>query len=294
MEEEKKETNKVDITYKDRMFRLIFKKKEELLSLYNAVNDTHYTDPDELEINTLENAIYMKMKNDLSFLIDSRLSLYEHQSTYNPNMPLRSLFYISDLFKKRTADKNIYGKKIIPLPLPNFVVFYNGVEKHDEREIFSLSDAYEIKLPERQEYDLELKVVSLNINPGYNEELKLHCKTLRDYMIYVEKVRKYRKKMSLEDAVDKAIEECIQEGVLVEFLKENRAEARNVSIYEYNEEEHIRMEREEAREEERVNTRREAERADKEAERAKKESDRADKAEEELKRLCELLDKQNK
>ena len=104
--------------FKSRMFAMVFSEKKELLKLYNAVANRNYEDPELLEINTLENAFYMSMKNDLSFIIDSRLSLYEHQSTYNPNMPLRFLLYLSELYPGMVAGKNIYGRTRIPLPLP--------------------------------------------------------------------------------------------------------------------------------------------------------------------------------
>lgn len=107
------ETMKPQRLYKDRVFRMVFSEKKELLSLYNAMNGTSYTNPDELVINTLENAIYMGMRNDLSFLIDSRLPLYEHQSTYNPNMPLRDLLYSANLYSKLTVDTNLYGNKLV-------------------------------------------------------------------------------------------------------------------------------------------------------------------------------------
>ena len=97
--------------YKARLFEMIFREKEELLGLYNAVNGTNYSNPDELEINTLENAIYLSMHNDVSFIIDSRLSLYEHQSTYSPNLPILYLFYFSDLYSKMTKDSNLYGSR---------------------------------------------------------------------------------------------------------------------------------------------------------------------------------------
>ena len=90
---------------------MVFSRREELLQLYNAINGTDYQNPEELEINTLQNAIYMSMHNDISFLIDSRLSLYEHQSTYSPNLPLRFLFYVSDLYSDLTKDANLYGTK---------------------------------------------------------------------------------------------------------------------------------------------------------------------------------------
>ena len=93
--------------YKDTVFRMLFSDRKNLLSLYNAINETSYTDATQLEIVTLENAIYMGMKNDLAFIINTNLFLYEHQSTYNPNMPLRDLFYISSEYQKMVDWKTV-------------------------------------------------------------------------------------------------------------------------------------------------------------------------------------------
>ena len=237
------EQKSVKRDYKSRMFTMIFRDKKELLQLYNAVGNRNYEDPELLTINTLENAIYMSMQNDLSFVIDSRLSLYEHQSTYNPNLPLRFLLYLSDLYEKMITGKNVYGTKIIQIPAPKFIVFYNGKEERPEKEVIKLSDSY---MTQGEEVSLELLVDVLNINIGHNKELLQACKTLGDYSEYVYRVREYAKEMSIEEAVDRAIDECIKEDILREFLVRNRAEARAMSIYEYNQEEHIRLEREDA------------------------------------------------
>ena len=229
--------------YKSRMFTMIFKDKKELLQLYNAVGQRNYQDPELLTINTLENAIYMSMQNDLSFIIDSRLSLYEHQASYNPNLPLRFLMYLSDLYEKMIVGKNVYGTKIIPIPSPKFIVFYNGQKERPERETIKLSDAY---ITRDEEVSLELCVDVLNINVGHNKELLMACKTLGDYAEFVHRVRVYAETMSIEDAVDRAIDECIKEDILREFFEKNRAEAKSMSIYEYDEEKHIRLEREDA------------------------------------------------
>lgn len=236
----------VNPMYKDRIFRMIFSSKRELLELYNAFNETTYTDPELLEINTLENAIYLSMRNDISFLIDSRLTMYEHQSTYNPNLPLRNLFYIADLYSNLTRDANLYGSKLIALPTPRFIVFYNGEELQPERQELKLSDAFQI--PEG-EPSLELKALMLNINKGHNVELMKRSKTLCDYAEYVSRIRSYQKSMPIADAVEKAITECIAEGILEDFLRRNRAEAKKMSIYEYNEEKVMQALREEAMEE---------------------------------------------
>ena len=136
---------KVQHKYKDTMFRMLFQEKENLLSLYNALNKTDYTNVDELEITTLENALYMNYKNDISFVFDFELMLYEHQSSINPNMPLRDLFYVSTVLRGRVKDKNLYGKVLIKIPAPRFVVFYNGTDSQPEQQILRLSDSFEKK-----------------------------------------------------------------------------------------------------------------------------------------------------
>ena len=229
--------------YKSTVFAMLFGDRKRLLGLYNAISGKNYQDPEALEINTLENAIYMGMKNDLSFLIDDRLSLYEHQSTVNPNIPLRFLFYISDLYSGMTTDENFYGRKALSIPIPCFVIFYNGSEPQPDRKILRLSDLYTVRMKETQ---LELTAVLLNINRNHNRELMEACRDLKDYAEYVDRVRKYARELPLSEAVERAISECIQEGVLKEFLEKNRAEVKKMSIYEYDQEKYIRMERQDA------------------------------------------------
>lgn len=229
-----------------RLFVMIFEDKRKLLELYNAVSGKRYEDPDLLEINTLENAIYMSLRNDLSFLIDTRLSLYEHQSTYSPNLPLRFLFYLADLLSGMTAEENLYGRRKVQIPPPRFVVFYNGEEDQPDKKILKLSELYTV---EEEEHKLELEVLMLNINQGHNLELMEASHTLWEYAEYTERVRQYTKELPIEEAVERAITECIQEGILKEFLEGNRREAKNMSIYEYDQEKHLRQEREAAWEE---------------------------------------------
>ena len=185
--------------YKDTVFRMLFSDKENLLSLYNAISRTEYEDPEELEIVTLKSAVYMGMKNDLAFIIDMNLLLYEHQSTYNPNSRLRDLFYISAEYQKLVNRKSLYSSSLQKIPAPYFIVFYNGTEKKEEYWENSLSEAYENMTGEPR---LELKVITLNINDGHNKELMEQCRTLREYAQYVAKVRKYTKEMSLGAAVE--------------------------------------------------------------------------------------------
>ena len=233
----------VNRIYKDRLYKMIFNNKSELLKLYNAINGTHYNDPAMLTITTLDNAIYMTMENDLSFIIDMRLALYEQQSTVNPNLPLRFLMYITDIYSAYTKDMNIYGSKKVQIPLPSFVIFYNGVKSQPDRTEFLLSELFH---PTTDQPALELKAVMLNINKGHNQELMNACHTLRDYSEYVARIRTYSAEMPLTDAVEKAITECIHENILRDFLLENRVEAKAMSIYEYDEEKTLRMFREES------------------------------------------------
>ena len=232
----------VNRIYKDRLYKMIFNDKSELLKLYNAINGTHYDDPAMLTITTLDNAIYMTMENDLSFIIDMRLALYEQQSTVNPNLPLRFLMYIADIYSAYVKDMNIYSSKKLQIPLPSFVIFYNGVQSQPDRAEFLLSELFH---PTSNEPALELKTVMLNINKGHNQELMNACHTLRDYSEYVARIRTYSGKMPLADAVEKTITECIQENILQDFLLKNRAEAKAMSIYEYDEEKTMRMFRKE-------------------------------------------------
>ncbi len=232
----------VNRIYKDRLYKMIFNDKSELLKLYNAINGTHYDDPAMLTITTLDNAIYMTMENDLSFIIDMRLALYEQQSTVNPNLPLRFLMYITDIYSAYTKDMNIYGSKKVQIPLPSFVIFYNGVKSQPDRTEFLLSELFH---PTTDQPALELKAVMLNINKGHNQELMNACHTLRDYSEYVARIRTYSAEMPLTDAVEKAITECIHENILRDFLLKNRTEAKAMSIYEYDEEKTLRMFREE-------------------------------------------------
>ena len=231
----------VNRTFKSTLFIMLFEDKKNLLELYNAITGKHYADPELLEINTLENAIYMSMKNDVSFLIDGRLSLYEHQSTKNPNLPLRFLLYISHLYSRLTVKENLYGETIVQIPAPEFLIFYNGKDKMPERQILRLSDMYSVQEGQPK---LELEATLLNISGSNNQKLKEACRTLGEYAIYTDKIRAYTETMELSEAVDRAMDECIREDVLREFLMKHRAEARAMSIFEYDQERHMQQERE--------------------------------------------------
>lgn len=231
--------------YKDTIFRLLFNDRERALSLYNGVNGTKYNDASILQYNTLENAIYMNVHNDISFVIANQIQMYEHQSTVPINMPLRDLFYIADILQKTVADKTIYGSRPLMIPNPDFVVFYNGEKTLAERMELKLSDNFIIPTDNPA---LELRVTILNINDGMNEELKEKCPALKQYMQYVNRVRKYSKEMNLKSAVTRAVDECIYEGILKDFLIKQKAEVIKMSIYEFDEEREMKLIRESERE----------------------------------------------
>ena len=177
--------------HKSSLFNLAFEKKEDKLALYNAVNDTNYMDIDDLEVDTLNNALYMGVKNDISFLIGHTMNLYEHQSTKNANMPIRGLIYLSKQLENYiTKNKlNIYTSKIQKLPTPKYIVFYNGKANEPDERIMKLSDAF-IK----DGGCIECEARLLNINYGHNRELMEKCNRLKEYSIFVATVRKYADK----------------------------------------------------------------------------------------------------
>jgi hypothetical protein len=221
--------------FKDNVFCMLYRDKRNLLELYNALNNSAYTNVDDLQVTTLNGGSYMKYKNDASFLLCMSLYMFEQQSSKNPNMPLRFLHYVSDVFRELFSNSMLHRRSMIKIPVPHFVTFYNGLGKwiEDEEEI-RLSDMYEISTDNPE---LELKVRVININKDVHILNK--CKTLRDYMTFVNKVRF---KMGVEGddvriAVTEAMDECIDEDILVDFFEQHREEVVEVSIYDYDEEE---------------------------------------------------------
>ena len=219
--------------YKDTLFRLLFQDRDRLLSLYNAVNGTSYDSPEELTVVTLENAMYMNMKNDQAFLLDFHLNLYEHQSTWNPNMPLRFLLYVAKEYQMLIRNQTIYSSALVSLPTPHFIVFYNGEEPKEAESTLKLSNAFQ-QFTDHPE--LELLVRILNINLNKNPEILDACQTLKEYAQYVNYVRRYAKDFELNEAVKLAVNECIHDNILSDFLRVNKAEVISMSIFEYDKE----------------------------------------------------------
>ncbi len=243
----------VNRKYRDSFFRFLFgSDKSRALELYNAVSGTEYTNTEEFEICTLEDVIYMKMKNDVSYLFEGELSLYEHQSSVNLNMPLRGLMYFSDLYHKLFGhDSRIYSSKLMKIPLPRYFVMYNGDADHwqEERIKLHLSDMFDKPLSEGEKGEFEWTATVMNLNQGKNEKLKERSETLYGYCRFVDLVKESCRINSLEQAVDYAVRKCIEEGVLEEILRRHESEVKRMCLTEFDEKAYLAMIREEGREE---------------------------------------------
>ena len=230
-------------THKDRLFKIIFNEKKKLLSLYNALADTEYTDENQLEVNTLEDALYISMKNDLSFILDGRMNIFEQQSSINPNMPLRGLFYISDLYKIKYSGSKLYSSKLIKIPTPQYIVLYNGTDQYPDRKDLRLSEAFEHKTDNP---DVEVIAHMININIGHNNDLMEKCRDLYEYSTFIDRIRENIKAgMDKKKAIENAIESCIRDGILSELLKKEKVKVMASVLSEFNEVDYAKMIREE-------------------------------------------------
>ena len=227
--------------HKDTVFRDLFgspERKGNALELYNALNGTDYADPDALELTTLDDVIYMNVKNDVSFLLGDEMVLWEHQSAPNPNMPLRGLLYFARLHSahvERTG-ADVYRGSVVGLPAPRYVTFYIGSEDRPEREVLLLSGAY------GGPGDVEVRCEVVNINPGFNEGVVAASPTLAGYVFFVTRVREYNlaQGMPLREAMGAAIDDCVAAGHLVDYLRERRAEVLDMSLLTEFDEERMR------------------------------------------------------
>ena len=209
--------------YKDRLFRLIFRDKENLLQLYNAINDSHYTNPEDLMITT----------------IDDIMSLYEHQSTYSPNLPLRGLFYFSAMYRNyiEPMKQQLYTESPFQIPFPVYLVFYNGMKEEPERKEIPLSNLF-IQNEKGLQPALECTATLLNINLGHNRELMEKCRILKEYAQFIYMIRsKIASELPFQEAVESAVNECISKGILSEILRKNKTEVIDVILTEYDENE---------------------------------------------------------
>jgi hypothetical protein len=228
---------KVNSKYKNSVFSALFSDPETLRELYSAIEGAP-PDPDALiTVNTLSDVLYMEQYNDISFTINNKLViLIEHQSTINPNMPLRLLLYIARVYEKIIDRKSLYREKLLVIPRPEFIVLYNGPRHYPDKMTLRLSDAFEkIDGPKgNTPPELELAVTVYNINKGHNEEILQKCEKLRSYSTFVDKIRENRKTMPLDEAMKSAIEYCIENNILSSFLLERSSEVFNMLLNEWN------------------------------------------------------------
>ena len=232
------EVNKgqVNKEYKDRLFRFIFgaeENREYLLSLCNAIADTNYTDVEDIKITTLNDVLYVKMKNDISFLLGSQMNLFEHQSSFNPNMPLRGLQYFAELYGAyiKENDIKIYTSALQQIPTPRYVVFYNGIGNQPDVVKLKLSDAFQI--PDKTG-EFEWTATMLNINYGHNKDLMDKCRSLKEYTEFVSNVRRYTQEMNLKEAIDAAISKAENWQCIGSFLSKCQSEVSAMLLTEFN------------------------------------------------------------
>ena len=225
--------------YKDRLFKFLFGNPENkawTLSLYNAINGSHHTDPDEIRITTIEDAVYMGMKNDVSFLISNIMNLMEQHASFNPNLPMRFLIYAGMLYGKYVKNEpgyHEYSSAQQKAPTPRCICFYNGTAEIEDRRILRLSDAFE----PGSKPDIEVTVTMININYGHNRELLEACNPLFEYSWFVERVRSNQTESEdLVKAIDKALAEMPDDFLIKPFILANQAEVKNMCITEYDEE----------------------------------------------------------
>ena len=233
--------------YKDSIFVDLFsedeKAKENFLSLYNALHGTNLPLSCPVENIRLENVMYMNIINDVSCLVDGKIIvLAEHQSTINENMPLRFLQYIARLYEKLQTPTDRYLRKLSKIPTPEFYVFYNGVEDYPETITLKLSDAFMTK-PDSLPLELEVKVY--NINKSKGAEVLSRCKTLDEYSLFVEEVRR-QTELDPENGFTNAVKICIEKGILKEYLQRKAREVINMLIAEYDYDTDIAVQRQES------------------------------------------------
>ena len=235
----------VAVKYKDNVFCMLYRNKKNLLELYNALNNSNYTNVDDLQVTTLNGGSYMKYKNDASFVLNMSLYMFEQQSSRNDNMPLRFLHYLSDVYREMFSNDLLHRRTMLKIPVPYFVTFYNGREKWNDDEL-TLAKMFERNV-ENPKVNLKVDVIDIN----GDAEILNKCKSLRGYMTFVEKVRHKTdvEKLDVKEAVTEAMDECINEDILVDFFEEHREEVVEVSIYDYDEEKVRKTLADEAREE---------------------------------------------
>ncbi|GBU24269.1 hypothetical protein R83H12_00897 [Fibrobacteria bacterium R8-3-H12] len=239
---------KANRNHKDSVFTRLFSEKNNLLELYNAISGKNYPESTEIKIITLSNVLFMEKINDICFVIDGKLVvLVEHQSTINENMCLRMLIYIADEYKKITNSRDLYRKKMLKIPTPEFIVLYNGKDEFPDYKEMRLSDSFEIK---SDACFLELVAKVYNINKGRNAEMASKSPVLNGYEEFIAEIKSnLSNSMDLAGAIKAAIKTCLSKNILVSFLREHGSEVLNMIYGEWNWDEALAVAKEEGVEE---------------------------------------------
>ena len=227
---EHKDSLFVDLFYQDETA------KKNLLSLYNALHDTNYEDETIIRKVKIDDVLYKNFKNDISCEVNGLVLVFgEHQSTINRNMPLRCLMYVGRAYEQLVDSKARYRTTLVKIPTPEFYVFYNGEKEQPLEQVLTLSDAFMNPVGENS---VELKVKVININSDKAHGILDKCGILKEYSQFISMVRKYSEE---ESAIKKAIKECIEKGILADYLKRKGSEVENMLIAEYSYEEDMQV-----------------------------------------------------
>ncbi|WP_461255238.1 RpnC/YadD family protein [Treponema sp. R80B11-R83G3] len=248
--------------HKDTVFTFLFSNPALLRELYSAIKGVTLPPDVPIDINTLSDVLFRRQRNDISFLIDNRLIvLIEHQSTINENMPLRCLMYVEKLYEVITNPEDKFKRRLEKIPKPEFIVLYNGADPYPDYKELKLSDAFMKTDKMKIDSPLELVVQVYNINKGRNQDILGKSRTLDNYSRFIDKIREYQKeyqrmypekddkKKLLDKSFRSAINYCIKNNILKDFLKRHGSEVLNMLYGEYDPEVEMRVVREEALEE---------------------------------------------
>lgn len=235
--------------YKDNVFRILFGDESKSAELYNAIKGTNYS-ANAVNMNMLQNPLFVGLRNDISFTVDNKfVILIEHQSSINPNMGLRCLLYIADIYKQLIQGNKDGLYKTMPMSIetPEFYVLYNGKAEYPEKDIVRLSDLFKVQGIEN---NLELIVNIYNINHGHNEEIMKRSKTLDDYAVFIDKANDYEYNQGFmrTEALNKAVEYCLKANILSEFLQRHGGEIVSILNMEWNMDDALRVTKEETKE----------------------------------------------
>ncbi len=210
---------KANRKYKDSIFRKYFSDEKKLRSLYSALTGIPCDEIKYIEIKTLENIMFGDVKNDLAFLVDHMvIVISEHMGSFSYNLPTRMLRYYTSLLDALIEVDKLFNRSMIKIPAPEFYILYNGIEKQPKEISMKLSDAF-LSAPNGN-YSIELKVKFININTNSGHEILEKCTSLKQYSIFITKVREYIDDgLELECAMKNAIKYCKENTIMVDFCK---------------------------------------------------------------------------